>query len=425
MKKVYLIIFALVIIILPISKSFASTVDSLFIVGGATPIGWDITKAIKLKQNGNVFTYEGNLVVGEFKFPVNRNSDWNQNMYMKNPDNDTEAYLHIGGQPDDNKWKIMEAGNYTVTIDVASLYVEIILNFDPSSVPAQLYMVGDATPNGWAIDKAVQLAKSGNTFIWDGLLKPGSFKFPVNRNTDWGQNMYMCNAQDSAKFYKHIGGASDDVQWKVKAAGWYHVELNFALSSIKYKPIQIYMVGSASSIGWDIGNAIQFSQDADSSFLFSSYEYLVPGELKFPINQQTDWAQDMYMKDTKDTTKMYYHTGGATDDIKWKIGTAGWYTINVDVKHFKVEFINAATSGIQTKAYSKEIKLLSNMVDEKLVVTNINQFNYQMFNITGALLKQGNSSNGMINVDDLKSGIYLLKLNDNTTSFSAVKFLKK
>lgn len=425
MKKLYLFIFALIISTLTGSKSFANTVDELYIVGSATPIGWDITNAIQLTKDGDVFTYNGNLVAGEFKFPVNRNADWGQDMFMKNPDNEFEAYLHIGGQPDDNKWVITEAGNYTVTIDVVTLAVEIIMNFDPEMIPSQLYIVGDATPNGWDIEKAVQLTKSGNTFIWDGVLKPGEYKFPVNRNTDWKQDMYMPKADDSTKFYKHIGGAADDNKWKVyDNEDWYHIELNFALSTIKNQPIQIYMVGSATTIGWDIANAILFDQAADSLFKFSKYAYLVPGELKFPINQKPDWSQDMYMKDTNDTTKMYYHTGGAADDSKWIIGEAGWYTINVDVKNMKVEFNEGYTSGINGVSNSKEIKLLSNMVDEKLVVTNINQFNYQMYNLTGALLKQGKSTNGEINVNELKSGIYLLKLKDSTTSFSAVKFLK-
>jgi len=424
MKKIYLIIY-LIFGSFAISNGFGQSVEALFIVGNATPIGWDITKAIEMTKVGTIFTYEGNLAPGEFKFPVNRNSDWGQDIYERDPENDPYAYLHIGGQPDDNKWTIKEAGNYKVTIDVASLEVTIVLNFDPSSVPAELYMIGDATSNGWSIDKADQLTKSGNTFVWDGALKVGNFKFPVNKNADFNQNMYMRDSEHDSIFYKHVGGAGDDSQWTAFEEGWYHIELNFATSTIKIQLIQIYMVGSATSIGWDIGIALPFTQDFDSLFMFSYSGDMVPGELKFPINQQTDWGQDMYMKNPLDTTKMYYHTGGATDDSKWKIGEAGSYTIKLDLKHFTIKILNNAYAGIKLENTSNQIRLLSNMVDEKLVVINSNQFNYQVYSINGSLLKRGSSTNGIINVDDLKTGIYMLRLNDQKGSSSSVKFLKK
>lgn len=423
MKNIYLIVF-LLSSILGIARSYAQEPETLYIVGNATPIGWNITEAIELTKNGSVFTYEGKLVAGEFKFPVNRNSDWNQNMYMRNLEDPTQAYLHIGGEPDDNKWVITEPGNYTVRIDVVALTVEIIMNFDPSAVPEALYIVGDATPNGWAIDKAAQLAKSGNSFVYEGILKAGSFKFPVNRNTDWAQTMYMKDVADTTKFYKHVGGAADDSQWKLDTEGWYRVELNFALSTIKITPIQIYMVGSATSVGWDIVNAIQFGQDPDHLNLFSYYGEMFPGEFKFPINQQSDWGQDMYMKNAADTTKMYYHIGGAPDDSKWKIGVQGYYTINVDVKNMTVQILNEANTGVEVKDQAA-MRLLSNSVADNLTVINGGTFNYEVYGVTGSLLKRGSSSNGNIGIDELKTGIYLLKLDNHKGSVQAMKFFKK
>jgi hypothetical protein len=99
-------------------------------VGSATSIGWDITNAIELTQDPNnwyIFTFHGDLGEGEFKFPVNRNSDWGQDMYMMDPNDPTKMYRHIGGDPDDSKWTISaaDAGTYTLTLNVQDLTIDI------------------------------------------------------------------------------------------------------------------------------------------------------------------------------------------------------------------------------------------------------------------------------------------------------------
>ena len=96
-------------------------------VGSATTIGWTITNAIQLTEDptdGCIFTYTGPMVAGEFKFPVNRNSDWGQDMYMRT--DDSHMYRHIGGQADDNKWSITSAGTYIVTANLETLSISFI-----------------------------------------------------------------------------------------------------------------------------------------------------------------------------------------------------------------------------------------------------------------------------------------------------------
>ena len=96
-------------------------------VGSATPIGWTITNAIQMTEDatdGCIFTYTGPMVAGEFKLPVNRNSDWGQDMYMRT--DDSHMYRHIGGQADDKKWTINAAGNYVITANLETLSISFI-----------------------------------------------------------------------------------------------------------------------------------------------------------------------------------------------------------------------------------------------------------------------------------------------------------
>ena len=69
--------------------------------------------------DGCIFTYNGPMLAGEFKLPVNRNSDWGQDMYMFT--DNTHMYRHIGGQADDKKWTISTAGNYLITANIETL----------------------------------------------------------------------------------------------------------------------------------------------------------------------------------------------------------------------------------------------------------------------------------------------------------------
>ena len=102
----------------------------IYMVGDATPTGWNIDNPTPLTpnpQNPYEFSYEGNLNVGEFKFPV-ETGDWGGDFFMPMINyqdlEKTEMKFVPGGQPD-NKWKINTAGNYRIVIN--QLYETIVI----------------------------------------------------------------------------------------------------------------------------------------------------------------------------------------------------------------------------------------------------------------------------------------------------------
>lgn len=295
-----------------------------------------------------------------------------------------------------------------------------------AQAPDSLFMVGSATPVGWSIDKAIKLTKNQNIYTYDGVLVPGEFKFPFNRNTDWGQNMVMRDTADSTKIYIHTGGAVDDNKWNIYTSGWYHVEINFDDSTISYEPLKLYIVGSATSIGWSIDQALELSQNPDSLYLFTYTGDMVAGEFKFPVNRNTDWGQNMYMKDTTEEAKIYLHKGGGPDDNKWNITEAGNYTVKINIMDMTIEVTNNLPPVVSVAGSQlRNIKLLSNLVTNQLTVMNAGSFNFKVYSLSGAQLQGGYSSSGTISVNNLPNGLFILQLVTGKNQTYTSKFVKR
>lgn len=94
----------------------------IWMVGDATPTGWNIdnpTPMVPDPGNPYVFTWTGPLNAGDFKLPV-ETGDWGGDFFMPvlnaSGPGSTQMKFVPGGSPD-FKWKITQAGNYTITIN--------------------------------------------------------------------------------------------------------------------------------------------------------------------------------------------------------------------------------------------------------------------------------------------------------------------
>ncbi|MGM9734841.1 MAG: SusF/SusE family outer membrane protein [Candidatus Cryptobacteroides sp.] len=101
----------------------------VYMVGDATPAGWDINSPTPMTKDGDIFTYEGVLAVGEIKFPVEFR--WDGPTYMAeeagleiSAGNTYKVVLAPDGNPD-NKFKVVEAGNYKLTLDTKALTLKV------------------------------------------------------------------------------------------------------------------------------------------------------------------------------------------------------------------------------------------------------------------------------------------------------------
>ncbi len=101
----------------------------VYMVGDATPAGWDINAPTPMVKNGDIFTYEGALAEGEMKFPVEFR--WDGPTYMAEEagveiaaGNTYNVVLSPNGDPD-NKFKCTAAGNYKLTLDTKALTLKV------------------------------------------------------------------------------------------------------------------------------------------------------------------------------------------------------------------------------------------------------------------------------------------------------------
>ena len=306
---------------LPVSKT-------LYLIGSATPNGLNADKALAMapQSDPTVFVYQGVLNSGDLKLITTLGQLLPS--YQKGADDSHIVYRTLGSQPD-NKFTISETAVYKVTVSLLDLTITI----KKMDLPAYstIYMVGDASPNGWDIGNATPLVQSSDNpyiFTYTGVMQKGDFKFPVNRNTDWGQDMFM--KTDDTHMYLHKGGASDDNKWSIAKKGYYTITLNLLDNSISINRLKLYMVGSATPIGWSIDKAVEMTENATDGCIFNYTGPMVAGEFKFPVNRDGSWGQNMYMR--TDDTHMYLHIGGASDDNKWTISADGNYVITANVE---------------------------------------------------------------------------------------------
>jgi len=309
--------------------------NTLYIYGSASPKGLDLNNALYLtpQTDPTVFVYQGTLSVGTLKFITTLGELLPS--YQFGTDSAHVAYRTDLSQPD-NLFSITSQGVYKITISLLDLTVSI----NKVNMPAYstIFITGSASPNGTDISKATQLVQSTTNpfiFTYQGVLQAGDFKFPVNRNADLGQDMF--ERIDDSHMYLHTGGSVGDDKWTIAKKGYYTLTLNLADNSITIYREKLFMVGDATSIGWTITSAIQMTEDATDGCIFTYTGPMLVGGFKFPVNRNSDWNQDMYMR--TDDTHMYRHIGGQADDNKWSITSAGNYLITANIETLELSFV--------------------------------------------------------------------------------------
>lgn len=228
----------------------------------------------------------------------------------------------------------------------------------------KLMIIGDAVWGGWNPENSVVMLPAGENVFKatvylkkvDGETVTQGFKLLTAAKWDClqyhaGDSNVELGEGVAAKLYDSQENSSDN-KFQVKESANYDVvcDLNAKTitatkSAYQDHPVNhnaLWMVGTATSGGWDIISSPQMTQDSENPMVFKATTYLKPGEMKIAQNNDAGFDQKFYLRDATDSTKVVL--GG--DDNKWEITEAATYDVivnladmTIDIKKHYADFV--------------------------------------------------------------------------------------
>ena len=212
---------------------------ALWLIGDATAGGWSLnamTPMTESKTDPFVFTYSGALVLGEFKIATK--ADFGAPFYRpttNDPDISATSVQLSAGDPD-NKWKVSDAGTYTITLNLRNNTITIVEQPKITTPPySKLWLIGDATAGGWSLDAMTPMVQDGTNkfvFTYTGAFLAGEFK--IATAADFGAPFYRPtdNHPDLSATAVQVTAGDPDNKWQVTSAGTYKISLNTQTNTI-------------------------------------------------------------------------------------------------------------------------------------------------------------------------------------------------
>lgn len=228
----------------------------------------------------------------------------------------------------------------------------------------RLLIVGDGVWGGWSIDNSIVMmndAAQPDVFTATVSLKANSdFKFLTE--TEWGKLEYRAG-DAGVTLSDGVSAAlvssddnSNDNKFQVGETANYSIVCDLAAKTVtvtkaayqddEIKHTALWLVGSATTGGWDLGKATMILPSDDNPMVFRGTVDLLEGEMKIAVNKYTGYGQTFYLRDAADDTKMTF--GG--DDNKWNISKAGQYDVEADVKNLTISIVEHVANGITNMA---------------------------------------------------------------------------
>src|SRR5690606_11225927 len=151
------------------------------------------------------------------------------------------------------------SGLYKISVDV----IDMTFQAEPLAVSPynELWIVGSAVPKGWDIgnaDAMIQDTSDPFVFTFNEELVTGEFKIATAK--DFGAQFYRPTSADQsiAETDIQLSAGDPDYKWNITEAGPYKITLNLRENTIHITPFvpyeNLWMVGDATPVGWNIGS---------------------------------------------------------------------------------------------------------------------------------------------------------------------------
>ena len=225
--------FEVTVDILNLTVSYQRTGDAvyenLYVIGDALG-SWGLDMAKKMSEvSEGVYRWSGQMNTGKFRFVVST-ADFAPG-YWKASDDTEDMHIifsetQLGGA-ENRTFEITEAGGYIITADTKNLKVTVDKGLE------NLYMIGDATPGGWALDARTPMTKTGEwTFSWTGTLKAGGEGFKFITSNDWWPG-YVNDGNGKLAYYASNPGDALDIKFTVSETAVYKVDVDLEAMTCK------------------------------------------------------------------------------------------------------------------------------------------------------------------------------------------------
>ena len=347
--------------------------SALYMVGDATPNGWSIDNPTPLQPSPDdelVFTWEGTLYKGELKLCLSGGS-WdapfirpeNNGTEISKTDITDQKFIMHAGDPD-NKWKVTHAGEYRLVFNLRNWTMSTVFlaeSAGPVITPIEtetVYMLGDATPNGWDNNNPTELVKKSQyIFEYEGELKAGEMKACCEKGSwdvpfirpSFGDCKIGKGGVESPEF---VFSTSPDNKWRIEDAGKYRLTFDLEHWTVKAEflgeaeavpPLEtehLYILGDATPTGWDNNSPTELVKK--SKYVFTYEGQLMAGEMKACI-ERGSWdvpflrpavADCKISKSGVQDERIVFTT---SPDDKWRIEATGNYRITFDLEHWTIK----------------------------------------------------------------------------------------
>lgn len=247
-----------------------------------------------------------------------------------------------------------------VTADVADPSVETqVSNVATFSVTPykhrilRLYLIGDATPGGWAIERATPMtmdSENKDVFTWEGRLENKDFRF-ICQNTSgtwWPGFVKDPDNEGKAKYFA-TDPKSEDIKFMIEKPGTYRITINTSTLDVVINPIEVeepdpelYLIGDATDGGWEITQATKMNYIKSSDKEEDIFEWegtLEGGPIRFVCQNTSEGFWPGYAKDmSAEGNKMVYYATEPTPDKdkSFDITLPGTYKITANTSTLDV-----------------------------------------------------------------------------------------
>jgi len=418
---------------------------SLYISGSAlSPDGnWDYDNPTEMTITAaGVFTWTGNLynnpAGNQFKFK-NVSDSWDKTICATADNTPISAgkfdlnFRPLESSPNDYKFIVTTPGEYTIDVDLNTMK----MTCTPVSLGQVLYIVGSACISGWDPGSAPQMIQIGgdNIFTWTGtLLSNQEFKFLQDRA--WENSITVGDPESEnvtitsgVSESLRVNTDGNDNKFQVPVSGIYTVTVNLndmvmvcAEENVPTTFNQLFIVGDATTVGWDDQNALEMQMDGDGIFswtgeLFGKTDDNAGRGFKFLTDRTWDNSitvgnpSSEYVTINSGVEEILRVFDGGNDN-RFQVSEDNTYVVVVNLNTMIMTVTEKSEMGIiDVQKPSNEIFVLDKTVRIGSDATDIIQ-TAGIYDITGRCLNFiSNAKGSTVLADNLTNGVYIVKMN--------------